>query len=256
MNLANHLKNTWKEHQQVWGQQEVEASKEKIMDSFTTMFAPGPYYYYIFNFTNSEFDYVYHTANELLPIDDNQHTFEAMTKLIHPEDVPHMMNCEYMLGDFFTNKIEPHQICDYKISYLYRMKTRKGYHLTLHQARVLTQDESGGVSKVFVLHSSIQHLVEANNYKISFFGLKGLPSYLGVPVQKRYSLTDTIQHPFSNRELEVIRLLADGQSNKMIATLLKISLETVRTHRKNILEKSNCDNSLHLVAHCIRNGII
>lgn len=256
MNLAIHLKNTWKEHEEIWGQKEIDVPKQQIMDSIATMFAPEPYYYYVFNFTHSEFDYIHHTANDILPIDNDQHTFEAMTKLIHPEDIPHMMNCEYMIGDFFTNKIIPEQMCDYKISYSYRVKTRQGYQLMLHQAKLLTQDEKCGVSKVFVLHSSIQHLIDVNNRKISFMGLNGQPSYLGLTVQQRYSLKDTVQHPFTKRELEVIRLLADGQSNKMIADILYISPETVCTHRKKILEKSECANSNHLISYCIRNGII
>ena len=250
------LKQTWTRQQQIWGKQEMNLPKPIAGDGIAVMFAPGPFYYYIFSVAQNMFEEVYPTAKDILPIGEGRYTLEEFTRLIHPDDVSHMMNSEDMVRDFLTTKIAPKHMGDYKISYAYRVKTRAGYQLMLHQARCLTPGEQGGISKIFVVHTSMEHLMEVNNYKMSFLGLHGLPSYVGIPAQKRFVLTDTVVHPFSDRELEIIRLLADGQSNKMIAEVLFISPETVRTHRKNILEKSRCDNSLQLVAHCIRNGIV
>ena len=43
----------------------------------------------------------------------------------------------------------------------------------------------------------------------------------------------------TSREREILQLLAEGNSNKEVATLLNLSLYTVETHRGNILEKLN-----------------
>jgi len=54
--------------------------------------------------------------------------------------------------------------------------------------------------------------------------------------------------PFTDREVEVIRLIAQGLTSKQMAVQLHISPETVRNHRKNILLKSQCSSSTELSA--------
>ena len=60
----------------------------------------------------------------------------------------------------------------------------------------------------------------------------------------------------THRERDVIRLLSFGNSNDDIADKLNISSHTVKTHRKNIMTKTDCKNTTQLVAMCIRQGII
>ena len=64
------------------------------------------------------------------------------------------------------------------------------------------------------------------------------------------------KHKLSEREVEIIRGLADGLTSESIADHLCISLHTVRTHRKNILKKLELHNSSELVQYAINNGII
>ena len=58
------------------------------------------------------------------------------------------------------------------------------------------------------------------------------------------------------REREILQLLAEGGTNKEVATNLNISLYTVETHRKRILQKLNLHSSAELVLHAVRKGII
>ena len=60
---------------------------------------------------------------------------------------------------------------------------------------------------------------------------------------------------FTNRELEVIKHIFDGDSNDEISTKLYISKHTVTTHRKNILLKSGCHDTNQLKDYCLRKGI-
>ncbi len=57
------------------------------------------------------------------------------------------------------------------------------------------------------------------------------------------------------REVDVIRLLAIGRSNKDISTVLGISLSTVATHVRSILTKTGCANRTEAAAYAIRNGL-
>lgn len=62
--------------------------------------------------------------------------------------------------------------------------------------------------------------------------------------------------PLSKRELEVLELIAEEFTNPEIAEKLFISIRTVDTHRRNLIEKLGVKNTAGLVKYAIRNGII
>ncbi|MDV7338687.1 response regulator transcription factor [Terasakiella sp. A23] len=62
--------------------------------------------------------------------------------------------------------------------------------------------------------------------------------------------------PLTDREKTILRLLAEGNSNKHVARELDISVRTVETHRRNIKRKLNVKTSAGLVKYAIENGIV
>lgn len=60
----------------------------------------------------------------------------------------------------------------------------------------------------------------------------------------------------SEREREVLQLVAEGRSNKETAELLCLSPATVETHRSNILQKLDVHNTAELVLFAVRRGVI
>ncbi len=58
------------------------------------------------------------------------------------------------------------------------------------------------------------------------------------------------------REREILQLLAEGKSNKDIATLLGLSLFTIETHRRNLQEKLNIHSFAELILYAVRKGVI
>jgi DNA-binding NarL/FixJ family response regulator len=60
--------------------------------------------------------------------------------------------------------------------------------------------------------------------------------------------------PLTNREREVLKLIAEGKSNKAVADLLFISVHTVETHRLNIMKKLGLKKTADLVKYAIRKG--
>jgi DNA-binding NarL/FixJ family response regulator len=60
----------------------------------------------------------------------------------------------------------------------------------------------------------------------------------------------------SEREIEVLSLIAAGNSNKLIADQLKISEDTVKGHVKNILSKLGVNDRTHAVTAALKRGII
>src|SRR6267378_1481109 len=60
----------------------------------------------------------------------------------------------------------------------------------------------------------------------------------------------------SAREREIVQLLAEGKSNKDVASALGISVRTAEAHRASILRKLGVDSIAELVRYAVRNGII
>lgn len=60
----------------------------------------------------------------------------------------------------------------------------------------------------------------------------------------------------SQREKEILQLLAEGKSNKDISDLLNLSIKTVETHRSNIMRKLGFHNITDLVLYAVRNHLI
>lgn len=55
------------------------------------------------------------------------------------------------------------------------------------------------------------------------------------------------QQKLSTREIEVFNLIVQGYTNKQIAEKVFLSFETVRSHRKHILHKTGCPNTVMLI---------
>jgi DNA-binding NarL/FixJ family response regulator len=62
--------------------------------------------------------------------------------------------------------------------------------------------------------------------------------------------------PLTSREIEVLRLIAAGEANKIVADHLGITEETVKGHVKNILSKLGANDRTHAVTIALKRGII
>ena len=64
------------------------------------------------------------------------------------------------------------------------------------------------------------------------------------------------QNPLSDREIEVLSLVAQGHINKEIADILNISMPTVVSHRKNITEKLGMKSISALTIYAVMHGYV
>lgn len=68
-------------------------------------------------------------------------------------------------------------------------------------------------------------------------------------IEDRYEL-------LTPREREVLQLVAEGHPNKEIAARLELSLYTVETHRRHVLEKLNLHSAADLILYGVRKGLV
>jgi DNA-binding NarL/FixJ family response regulator len=90
-------------------------------------------------------------------------------------------------------------------------------------------------SKILALMSASPEIVTSNSF-IKSLGCDGIP--------------------VTERELDIIRGIAEGLSNKLIADKLKLSTHTVNTHRKNIMGKLGVNNTAGVVMFAVKNRLL
>jgi DNA-binding NarL/FixJ family response regulator len=69
-------------------------------------------------------------------------------------------------------------------------------------------------------------------------------------------IANTIRAELSDREIEVLKLIANGKDNAVIAAELHISPKTVKNHISNILMKRQIDNRIQAAVYAVRSGIV
>jgi DNA-binding NarL/FixJ family response regulator len=84
-------------------------------------------------------------------------------------------------------------------------------------------------------------------------------SHIVLESMKAGTFQGTSQDPYEKltlREKEVLQLIAQGKSNKEIATLLNISVNTVAVHRAHVMETLNLHRTAELVLFAVKKGLI
>lgn len=258
MSKLDSLLKVYNSHKGYLGKKSLPPQRVDFDNFAAAFFCPGPFYYYVIDSPTLTLDYVSPSVEQLFGITPENFSFQTFPELFHPEDMDFFFKCEDKVADFITNKITPDKITKYKITYSLRERTKSnGYRLFLMQTLTLQTTQEGSLLKVFGLHTDITHITSQNNRRLSFVGLLGEPNFLGIDVFKDEPYENSPSNiAFTSRELEVMKLMAEGHTSREIAELLFISSETVTSHRKNMLEKTGFKNSTQLLAYCIRNGLI
>lgn len=128
------------------------------------------------------------------------------------------------------------------------------------------------------IHNNVQYVQEmlkagASGYLLKDCAVDELIDAIRSVAENRYYISKTITEQslltnssperisgfqsdtLSSREKEVLQLIAEGHSTKMIADKLYLSPKTVETHRKNIMEKLNLFTVSELTRYALKNGI-
>ena len=127
--------------------------------------------------------------------------------------------------------------------------------LTMHKnedmvAEAFNTGASGYVLKENAFEELVQAIRTVMNGKIY------ISSVLSPMLLSGFLENERQSRELSGREREILKLLAEGYSNREIADFLSISVKTVETHRANIMRKHNFKNVTELVLYAVRNHII
>lgn len=229
-----------------------------LVDQLANFFVPGPFYYYVFNFHTLKMDFVHPNVRDVLGIEPEEFTIEKFMELNHPDDLKQLGIKENAASDFLFSFLEPNEIPHYKVIYLMRLRRKDGTYATiLHQAKSLKLTADGKIEYVLGVHTDISFLPIQFDNRINFVGDKGYKTYNNInPQENEFLIDDHTDNLLTSQEIKIIEMIAQGLSSAEIAENLYIAESTVKSHRKNIFKKVDVKNSAHLIANCIRNGII
>jgi DNA-binding NarL/FixJ family response regulator len=133
--------------------------------------------------------------------------------------------------------------------------------LTMHQSEQLAQEVLQAGARGYVLKSdadeSLIAAVETLRQHKPFLTSK-VTEFVLEGYMRRSNATDDgmPKDAVTPREREIIQLLAEGNSNKQVASTLGISVKTIEAHRANIMRKLRLRSISDLVRYAIRNRIV
>ena len=172
---------------------------------------------------------------------------QPVIEVIHPDDIDHgllVRKKNYSILRSFSNE----EKMNYKAIHEMRVRNIRGEYIRIiEQEQVLALDKSGNIWLMLsVIDIDASHELEIIKSHLYNFN---------TGEQIFVDLSDTLDEPLTNRELEVLRLMKKGLLSKEIANTLKVSINTINSHRQNILYKLRVDNSIEAVNCACRLGL-
>ena len=251
------LKAVWENSSQHISRKNVELDQFHLDELVSSLFSSGPFYFYVIDFVDMQLKYVSPSIRDIHGLNPETVIFQDILDQIHPDDMHFVSRAEAQVMELFYQQIPAERRKKYKVSYCFRFRTTDGsYQLFNHQAVILSMDEQGRLAQALNIHTNINHLTSKNSHKVSAIGLFGEASFLNLDPLGDAATPAASSDLFTRRERQIVQLLSQGLTSTEIADRLSIAANTVKNHRKNILQKANCRNVSQLITRCITEGLV
>ena len=258
------ISNYWRE---IYSRQVKEYRPFNVSEEFkrfATLFAPGNSYFYIVNLHNFSLEYISDSVEHFVNKEPETVDLQDLLKAIIPEEIEIIRLKSKVNSNFYTSYAAKEDVLQYKNVFSYRMQDGNGKIRTmLYQAFPLSVSENGSPEHVFCIHTDVSHLKVSSTGAVSFIHMNGGKNFLNVDISTgRFDPeacegnNSDFSKLLTSRERQIILQLSRGLNAEQIAQELNLSPHTIKTHRRNILQKSDCTNTTELVAKCLTNGII
>lgn len=183
---------------------------------------------------------------DVLRHDVSHLTPDFFIKNIHPMDLDMYFKTSKAYRKFLCENVK--DIKPFKDSFEtnFRIRNKEGdYVPVLRHITPFIVNEENKVEVFLSICTDISFLGTSNSVKFKVF------SESDTSVFSTYLTEEKL---FSGRETEVLKLLVRGYSSSRIANVLFVSVNTVNTHRKNLMKKANVNKTIDLVTFALENG--
>jgi DNA-binding NarL/FixJ family response regulator len=132
--------------------------------------------------------------------------------------------------------------------------------LTIHRGEEYIQESLRAGANGYVLKDAshdelrvaIRSVLNGKTYLSPDVSSSVVTAYLGKGTERSNTPWATLTH----REREVLKLVAEGHSNRSVAQFLSLSVKTVEKHRSNVMRKLDLHNAATLTAYAIEKGLV
>lgn len=201
------------------------------------------------------FDLLGYTSDYLLEMD-----FNSWLDKVHPA-CSEIINTSIFSHDLaFLQSITNDEYADHVFSYNFKIENAAGNFINvLQRFSFVPGTRSGEPVGIIGVIIDITHFKNDNTIihtveKVDRFQEDAVNTLVYKKVYSVYEVGATL--PMTVRELEILRLMADGFGSKQIAHELKLSANTINNHRKNMLQKASCSTSSELLSHAVKHGLL
>jgi len=128
--------------------------------------------------------------------------------------------------------------------------------LTMHtEEHHVLQALRTGVKACVTKTQAVEHLITAIR-EVGNGGVYLSPSVSGAVVQAYLARSEAPFDPLTDRERQVLQLVAEGNTTKEIALILGVAAKTAETHRVKVMDKLDIHSTAGLVRYAIRRGLV
>lgn len=167
-------------------------------------------------------------------------------QLLHPRDNQIILSEIFKDISIFLHTHKKLDYTNFKISYNYRLKQKDNSYKFL--TNKFTPIIVGEGNAPLVIVGTVRDISEIYTKKELFCRIQEANNLSNKLFEKYYSINDSFETlGITKREFDVIKLVHEGKSSKEIADELNNSLETIHTHRKNIIKKLNVKNMIDVI---------
>jgi DNA-binding CsgD family transcriptional regulator len=222
--------------------------------------AIGKYFWWIANTTNWTTELSGGSLKAILGISEQDLLHQPPQVIFnrtHPEDLQTMFAFTNYWVTYFMQLSDERKAHNRATIYLRMLNANNIYNWMMVQYVDQLLDANGNILYGLTLVTNIQHIKKDGIATMSILDTYNESCQQFVCVEGK-SLPDATLSSISitNREIEVLRLLAKGNSSKQIADILQLSQKTIDNHRQNMLHKTRVKSSSELVAYGITMGYI
>lgn len=186
---------------------------------------------------------------------------EEYLQLLHPDDIVYVMSYVKLVYEFLVTMPRPKK--DFIrpcICFRMRQPDSNGYRWVLFQYINWEYAADGMIACILHLITDISHIKKDDQVRLTILDSSESENQLffsNVPqTGTEAALNNITVCRLGGRELDVLRLMAQGLVSKQIALQLNISKNTVDNHRQNLMKKTGTTSSAEAVAYALRNGLL
>jgi len=213
-----------------------------------------PDFLFVINLKNKKQRIVYE-KNYTLLADLKNVNFETIMSAISENNLAKLIQLD-QIAALFSNRF-------FKTSFQYLMKVRipvqlkKGHNVILHRTTTIMKMDNGIPTYVLGYYHIDKNQSKNTNEQLSYYFSTGqFETKETIELSNLFNEILTSNFILTKQEVNILTFLHQGESSKTIADKLFISINTVNTHRQNILKKLGVKNSSGAIQKALKFGMI